>query len=145
MVGHFSICLNIQYLSELHILTGFTFFFMRSPSPVKIRGYGTMFVLRVPEHSVIISLCYRDSWQLGNAQNLSKERSSNSTARHIGVPTLLLCGTMWSIHKRKQGPALWPVIKFTCSALVAQDLLVWILGADLCMAPQAVLWQASHI
>ena len=40
----------------------------------------------------------------------------------------------------------WPsgtVVKFTCSVLVAQDSLVWILGADVHTADQAMLWQAS--
>ena len=32
-----------------------------------------------------------------------------------------------------------------CSALAAQGLLVWILGADLHMAYQAMLWQTPHI
>ena len=32
------------------------------------------------------------------------------------------------------------VVKFACSALVAQGLLVWILGTDLQTAHQAMLW-----
>ena len=32
------------------------------------------------------------------------------------------------------------VVKFTSSALVAQGSLVWILGADICTAHQAMLW-----
>ena len=35
--------------------------------------------------------------------------------------------------------------KFAHSALVAQGSLVWILGADLRTACQAMLWQASHV
>ena len=54
-VGHFNICLNIQYLSELCLLTGLTFFLRKPLSPVKIREYGTIFILQVPEYSVIIA------------------------------------------------------------------------------------------
>ena len=41
----------------------------------------------------------------------------------------------------------WPgssAVKLTHLALVAQCLLVWILGADICTACQAMLWQAPH-
>ena len=37
------------------------------------------------------------------------------------------------------------VVKFSCSALVAQVSLVWIPGAELSTAYQAMLWEASHI
>ena len=36
-------------------------------------------------------------------------------------------------------------VKSTGPALAAWDLPVWIPGADLCTAWQAMLWQASHI
>ena len=37
------------------------------------------------------------------------------------------------------------VVKFTCSALVAQNSPVQILRVDLCATCQAMLWQVSHI
>ena len=37
------------------------------------------------------------------------------------------------------------VVKFLLSALATWCLLVWILGAALHTAYQAMLWQASHI
>ena len=41
------------------------------------------------------------------------------------------------------GPAHWcgVVVKFVLSTLAAQSSQVWILGADLCTAHQAMLWQ----
>ena len=36
-------------------------------------------------------------------------------------------------------------VKFTGSALVARGSLVWIPGAKICTAWQAMLWQVSHI
>ena len=36
-------------------------------------------------------------------------------------------------------------VKFACSASAAPGLQVWIPGADLCTAYQAMLWQASYI
>ena len=42
----------------------------------------------------------------------------------------------------------WPgvaAVQFVHSALVAQDLLVWIPGVDLSTTYQAMLWQVSHI
>ena len=35
-------------------------------------------------------------------------------------------------------------VKFTHSALATWGSRVWIPGADLCTAHQAMLWQASH-
>ena len=42
-----------------------------------------------------------------------------------------------------EGQPSGAVVKFAHSALVAQGLPIWILGADLHTACQAVLWQAS--
>ena len=42
----------------------------------------------------------------------------------------------------------WPrgaVVKFACSTSAAWGSLVWIQGADLHTAYQAMLWQTSHI
>ena len=37
------------------------------------------------------------------------------------------------------------VVKFTRSASAVQGSPVWISGADLCTACQAMLWQACHV
>ena len=41
--------------------------------------------------------------------------------------------------QKKGGPG-GVVVKFVCSASVAQSLQVWIPGMDLCTAYQAMLW-----
>ena len=62
----------------------------------------------------------------------------------IWYSQIVLLGSTFKIHHCRGWPG-GAMVKFPHSALVAQDLLVWILGADLSTACEAMLWKVSHI
>ena len=60
--------------------------------------------------------------------------ASQSTLRHVRKTSFT-----YILKDAHKGPACGPVVKFVRSALVAQGLLVWILGINLHIAHQATL------
>ena len=81
----------------------------------------------------------RCSWYYNKGStygNVSKVKRIDN--EYCGTQRLAKTGRSWG----------WPggtVVKFARSALVAWGSPVWISGADLRTACQAMLWQASHI
>ena len=68
----------------------------------------------------------------------------------IGVPLANLQSIqaiffLFDSQKYPWGQPSGAAVKFTHSTSVAWGSLVWIPGADLCTACQAMLWQASHV